>query len=178
MRRRAPSASARSPATGELTRCAADLAWSGIPNLREAIGRIRPRLRSYRDTSGRELLDMADGVFVSPDAPAPVRFLGEYDNVFLGHADRGRITGDIAWGAAWARRGSFFVEGYLAGAWRLPDRDDPARIELEAHRPLPRAAQGQVAWEASELVRFLAPGEARLEVVRVDESARHSRLGS
>ncbi len=139
-------------------------AWSGIPNLREIVARMRPRLRSYRDLSGRELLDVADGVFASPDEPAPVRFLGEYDNVFLGHADRSRITGDLTWGVAWGGRGAFFVDGYLAGAWRLHDRANPVRIEVEAHRLLTLAAQREVALEASGLVHLLAPGETRAEV--------------
>jgi hypothetical protein len=129
--------------------------WSGMGSVRDSVARLRPRLHAYRDASGRELVDVADGVFADPDQAAPVRFLGEYDNVFLAHADRSRITGDLAWGPAWGRRGTFFADGYLAGAWRIPDRGGPTRIELEAMRSLTAETRAEAAAEADELVRFL-----------------------
>ncbi len=147
---------------------AADVrAWSWLPAAREIIERLRPRLRSYRDEAGRELVDVADGLFAAPDSPAPVRVLGEYDNVFLAHADRTRITGELTWGGGWSRRGAFFVDGYLAGAWR-PDRSDPARIELEARRPLTADERRDVTAEALALARFLADGRGRPEAVWVE----------
>ena len=98
--------------------------------------RLCPRLRSYRDEARRELLDVEDGVFATSDEPAPVRFTGEFDNVFLAHADRSRIRGDLSWGETYLRTGAFFVDGFLAGAWRL--RDDGARASLvvQPRRPL------------------------------------------
>jgi hypothetical protein len=42
-------------------------------------------------TSGRELFDLADAPRPGPDVAAAPRFLPEYDNVLLGHADRSRI---------------------------------------------------------------------------------------
>lgn len=85
------------------------------------MARLRPRLRSYADEAGRELVDVEDGLFADPEESAPVRFLGEYDNVFLAHADRSRITGDASWGAAYARKGAFFIDGFLAGSWRASE---------------------------------------------------------
>src|SRR5919106_4787380 len=57
----------------------------------EAFEQLRPRLVTFRDGTGRELFDLSDAPRPDPDVPAPVRFLGEYDNVLLGHADRTRI---------------------------------------------------------------------------------------
>jgi hypothetical protein len=140
-------------------------AWSGMRSMREAVERLRPRLVAYRDQAGRELLDVADGEFADAAQPAPVRLLGEYDNVFLGHADRTRITGDLPWGAAWTRRGAFFVEGSLAGAWRCPVAGDPTRLELEAMRPLDDRERNDVVREAEALVRLIADPAATPEVV-------------
>ncbi len=138
--------------------------WSWLGGLREVIDRLRPRLRTYRDEKGRELLDVADGRFADPDVPAPVRFLPEYDNAFLSHADRSRITGDLSWGAAFARRGTFFVDGFLAGAWR--HRSDRARsvLELEPMRPLAAVDREAVAAEGHALLGFLAADTAVREV--------------
>ncbi len=138
--------------------------WSWLGGLREVIDRLRPRLRAYRDEKGRELLDVADGRFADPDVPAPVRFLAEYDNAFLSHADRSRITGDLSWGAAFARRGTFFVDGFLAGAWRHRSERVRSVVELEPMRPLAAVDREAVTAEAQALLGFLAADTAVREV--------------
>ncbi len=140
---------------------AADIrAWSWLSEVRAVVARLRPRLRTYRDEAGRELLDVDGGVINSPDEPAPVRLTGEYDNLFLSHADRSRITGDRSWGAAYLRAGAFFVDGFLAGSWRSTTSGGRAAIELTAHRPLEASEREAVASEAEALAGFLAPETA------------------
>ncbi len=132
-------------------------AWSWLADVRGIIEPLRPRLRSYRDEAGRELLDVEDGVFAAPDTPAPVRLTGEYDNVFLAHADRSRITGDLSWGGAYLRKGAFLVDGFLAGAWKLAISKDRASLSIEAHRPLRPSERQAAGSEAERLVQVLAP---------------------
>lgn len=142
--------------------------WSWLAGVRDVIERLRPALRTYRDERGRELFDVADGVFAHADEAAPVRFLGQYDNVFLSHADRSRITGELRWGAGWLQRGTFLVDGYLAGAWRLRESPGPPRLELEARRRLADADRGDVEAEAAALGRFLLPERAPVEVTWIE----------
>jgi hypothetical protein len=131
--------------------------WSWLADVRSIVARLRSRLRVYRDETGRDLYDVADGVFADPAAPAPVRFLAEYDNVFLAHADRSRIMDSVVWGAAFTHHGTFFVDGFLAGAWKLHRRKRDATLTVELRTRVRPAARKQVEEEAEGLLAFLTP---------------------
>ena len=131
--------------------------WSWLTGLAAVIERLRPRLRTFRDEAGRVLFDVEDGTFTAPDRPAPVRFTGEYDNLFLSHADRSRITGDNRWDSAYARKGAFFVDGFLAGSWRAVRAGGSASLELEPVVRVGPRTRSEVDDEAAALLGFLEP---------------------
>jgi hypothetical protein len=137
--------------------------WSWLSGLKPVMDRLRPRLRLYRDEAGRQLYDIDDGIFESAEAVAPVRFLGEYDNAFLSHADRTRITGTHAWGTGWVGRGAILVDGFLAGAWWIERAKDRATLRVEPLDPFSPSDRDDVVAEGAALSRLLAPG-ARVEV--------------
>ncbi len=148
-------------------------AWSRLSGLREAVERLRPQLTVVHDDRGRELFDVPDWLLVEGDVPAPVRFLPDYDNVLLGHADRSRILPDVlhAVGASGIiGRPSFLVDGFLAGFWRLerPTRGSSDRATTLTVEPLMRLERGQrhaVEAEAADLLTLLVPsGRARVVV--------------
>lgn len=142
---------------------AADVAaWSGLTAMREVLDRLRPRLRPFRDERGRELLDLPDGPRPHPDTPTPARFLPQFDNVLLSHADRSRVVDD----AVATRRsatggpveGTVLCDGTVRGTWS-PVRDGDGRVGLTVRcfAPLPAGAADDVAAEGVRLLAFLHP---------------------
>lgn len=95
--------------------------WAGLTRLREAFERLRPRLLAFRDEHGVELFDLPDAPRPDPDTPAPPRFLPEFDNLLLSHADRTRVVPPELKGRSWAGNQAYrtlLVDGFLAGLWK------------------------------------------------------------
>ncbi|MFD6431508.1 winged helix DNA-binding domain-containing protein [Streptomyces venezuelae] len=98
--------------------------WARLTRLRDVFERLRPRLRTFRDENGVELFDLPDAPRPDPDTPAPPRFLPEYDNLLLSHADRARVVPADYKGRTWKGNRSycvFLLDGFLAGVWRLEE---------------------------------------------------------
>jgi Winged helix DNA-binding domain len=134
--------------------------WSRLPGLAEVVDRIRPRLRRYRDPRGRELLDGPEGTICDPDTSAPPRFLPEYDNVLLSHADRSRINRDghhLVWPAGnGASMGNLLVDGFFRGTWRIDTPGDAATLNITVFDRLPKRSADQVVAEGHRLLAFAA----------------------
>jgi hypothetical protein len=132
-------------------------AWSGLTRLGEVAERLRGELRSFRDEAGRELLDLADAPLVDPDVPAPVRFLPEFDNLLLGHADRTRVLGDEHRGLVVAGQSAVLVDGFVRAVWTITRRPDAATLVVQAlGGPLPAADRAAVTGEGMRLLGFAA----------------------
>jgi hypothetical protein len=130
--------------------------WSWLTGLREVFERLRPSLVTYRDEAGRELFDLPDAPIADPELPAPIRFLPQYDNVFLSHDDRSRIAG-VGWGLVdFAWKGCFLVDGFIAGAWRLRRTARAASLTVEPMTPLTGPQRDELEAEATALFAYLA----------------------
>ena len=149
-------------------------AWSRLTGMREVFERLRPRLRVFRDEQARELFDVPDAPFPDADTPAPPRFLPEYDNVLLSHADRSRIVegrrrvplppgnGGVA--------GTLLVDGFWHATWQI-ERDRSRRtavLRVMPFGPLPAEHLDAVLREAQDLVSFAAADAEVQEVEIVD----------
>jgi len=126
--------------------------WSGVTGVREAVARLRTRLVAYRDERGRELLDLPGAPLPDPATPAPPRFLPEFDNAFLAHADRTRIIADEHRGLIVAGTRFFLVDGFAAGTWRVED----GAVRTEPFAALAREDAEALAAEGERLTAFLA----------------------
>ena len=141
--------------------------WSWLTGLREVIDRLRPRLRTFRDEAGRELLDVEDGVVADEGLPASIRFLPQYDNVFLSHDDRSRIlvggvkVEDLVW------KGGVLIDGYLGAAWRIARDKKATTMTVTSYVALTGEQRADIEAEGERLFTFLA-GDAegrQIEIV-------------
>jgi hypothetical protein len=146
----------------------ADIAsWSRLTGMGAVVERLRPRLRTFRDERGRTLYDLPDSPRPDPATPAPPRFLPEYDNVLLSHADRARFH-DGAPRPVVARtvHGTVLSDGTLCATWRVErDRGGAiAALVVEQVRPLSKRAGAAVVAEGRRVTRFLGDGTAAADV--------------
>ena len=131
-------------------------AWSGVTGLGKVVDGLRDRLRAFTDENGRELLDLPDAPRPDPQTPAPPRFLPEYDNVLLGHADRARIIPADARAPGW--EGNLLHDGFLVGSWKMARNKGEARIVVSPFRAMTKRAASGVADEAARLLTAVGPG--------------------
>ena len=140
-------------------------AWSGLTRLGEVAERLRGELRSFRDEAGRELLDLPDPPLVDPDFPAPVRFLPEFDNLLLGHADRTRVLSDEHRGLVVQGLAAVLVDGFVRAVWTITGERGAATLVVEAlDDPLTAADGAVVTEEGARLLAFAAADATRHDI--------------
>lgn len=135
--------------------------WSGLTRLREVVDRLRPRLVAFSDEEGRELFDLPDAQRPDPETPAPVRFLYDFDNLLLSHADRGRVlTGDY-----FDQNFSdnimpctLLVDGFTNGTWKITRKRRAATLVIKPFRRLTARERDEVAGEGRRLLAFAEAG--------------------
>jgi hypothetical protein len=139
-------------------------AWSGLTGMRQVAERLRPRLTTFRDERGKELFDLPDAPRPDADTPAPPRFLPEYDNVLLSHAERTRVAPDpirkrLSGGPA-PVRGSVLYDGFLFGTWHT----DNGTLAVTHVGRLPKRASTALAEEGRRMLRFIAAESPKRDV--------------
>lgn len=132
--------------------------WSGLPGLAAVVERLRPRLRSFRDERGRELLDLPDAPLATGEEPAAPRFLPWFDNILLGHDDRSRVLPyghrlGVVGGSAFV-----LVDGFARATWRIERSPEAATLHVHPLEELGDTSDIQA--EGERLLAFAAPASA------------------
>jgi hypothetical protein len=135
-------------------------AWSGLQGLGEVLERLRPGLCTFKDEQGRELFDITDSAYPNPDTPAPVRFLPDYDNVCLAHADRSRIVSEEDRKRAGIGTAVLLVDGFAKATWKLERQGKAATVVVDEFEPFSKTQRADIGDEAAALLDFLAPGQS------------------
>jgi hypothetical protein len=132
--------------------------WSGLPALREIFESLRPTLVTFRDASKRELFDLPDAPRPVADSPAPVRFIPEFDNLVLSHADRTRVLADEHRSRVVLKnlqvRATFLVDGLVAGTWTIERKKNTAVLVVEPFRRLPGKTVAELEAEGDRVLGF------------------------
>jgi hypothetical protein len=134
--------------------------WSGLTRLGEVIERMRSELLVFRDEDNRELFDLPDAPRPDADTPAPPRYLYDFDNLLLSHADRTRvITADF-------HRHSFrphgpvpsvvLIDGETGGDWTVERTKTTATLRVRTYRQPSPDLTAALAAEGAQLLAFAA----------------------
>src|SRR3954468_5916591 len=92
------------------------------------------------------------------ETPAPLRFLPEFDNLVLGHADRTRIIPESYRGRIVTKnlrvRAIVLWDGQAVAPGRGTTAKRGATLTVEPFEPLPRAAARAIGVEGERLLHF------------------------
>jgi hypothetical protein len=149
---------------------AADVgAWSALRGLTPVLEDLRPQLRIFRDERKRELFDLPDGPRPLEDTPAPARFVADFDNLVLSHADRSRVIADEHRKAVVTKNGlvlpTILVDGFVAGTWKVTRTRKTVTLTVTPFSALPTRAREELAAESGDLLRFLEPDAPTTDLV-------------
>jgi hypothetical protein len=135
-------------------------AWSGLTRMREILERLRPQLITFIDDHGVELFDLPDGPRPDPDTAVPVRFLPEFDNILLSHADRRRIVDDDyrvrLMSVNGIIPGTVLLDGFVRALWKIRRTGPAATLTVTPLRRLSKADTAAVTAEARRLLAVAA----------------------
>jgi hypothetical protein len=144
--------------------------WSGLQKIKPVLESLRPRLAEFHDERGRTLFDLPDAPRPIEETPAPPRFLPEFDNLVLSHADRTRVLADehrhFVLGAKNGRiPATFLVDGWVAGTWRVERKKQVATLAITPFCALAKSTAAALTEEGDALLRFVE-GDATTYDVR------------
>jgi hypothetical protein len=136
--------------------------WSGMTRVREVTARLRPRLRTFRDETGKELLDVPRGLLPDPETEVPPRFLPDYDNALLAHDDRSRIMAHEH--RKLVGRPTVLVDGFAIGFWKVTRVGGAATLVVETLKRISKQDKVAVSAEGVRLLDFVAADAKRKDV--------------
>lgn len=156
-------------------------AWSGVGGLREVVDALRELLLVFADENGRELFDLPDAPRPDPGTPAPPRFVAEFDNLLLAHADRTRVISDEHRKRLFPINGvipgAVLVDGFVRGKWTVTREGGTATLVIEPYARLTQKDTTALSSQGGRLLKFAAAESATHEVrvLPVDQCSQYTR---
>jgi hypothetical protein len=141
--------------------------WSGLTRLSEVVARLP--LREFQDENGVALYDLPDAPRPAADTPAPARYLYDFDNLLLSHADRGRVITEAYFAQNFDVHGPMpriiLLDGFTAGTWTLATSRDAATLTVHPFAKLSATDRDALIAEGESLLRFVAAGASIHDIV-------------
>jgi Winged helix DNA-binding domain len=135
--------------------------WSGLTRLGEVFERLRSRLIAYADEQGRELFDLPESPRPAEGVEAPIRFLYDYDNLLLSHADRTRVLSPayrtLLWPPGNFVLGSVLVDGFVRASWKPEKSKGRMHLVVTSFEAFPARQRSAIEAEGRRLLEFLTP---------------------
>ncbi|SNR96996.1 winged helix DNA-binding domain-containing protein [Actinomadura mexicana] len=135
--------------------------WAGLTRLGEVVERLGPELVTFHDENGRTLYDLTDAPRPGPDVEAPVRFVPDFDNLLLSHADRVRIISEEHRKRVFTVNGiiraTFLVDGFVHGMWKMEKGRGEATLRIEPFAPVPGPERAALEEEGMRLLAAAHP---------------------
>ncbi|MCR2807572.1 winged helix DNA-binding domain-containing protein [Paenibacillus soyae] len=132
--------------------------WSGLTRINDVIRTLLPYLITFRNERGEVLYDLPDAPRPEADTPSAPRFLGEFDNMLLSYADRGRIMDEVYRKRVFTSNGiiraTFLIDGFVAGTWKLTSGGNNAELHIEPFRKLTQQEQDALSEEGARMLQF------------------------
>jgi len=148
--------------------------WSGLQGAKALLAEMRPELHVFRDDKGRELFDLPDAPRPNADMPAAIRFLPEFDNVVLAHADRRRIIDDEHRKPLVTKNGrvraTVLIDGFAAGFWDWTRKRDTATLQLMPFAVIGKSDREALEAEGDALLRFLEPDSGKRDFCLIENA--------
>lgn len=143
-------------------------AWSGLTRLREVTDRLGDRLVRLRGEDGAELFDVPGAPLPDPETPAPVRFVADFDNILLSHADRARIMTEEHRREIFTVNGiipgTVLVDGFVRGTWKITRHRGAATLVVRPLFQIPTRDVQALTVEGERLLAFAAADASRHDV--------------
>ncbi|GIH24197.1 hypothetical protein Aph01nite_25070 [Acrocarpospora phusangensis] len=137
--------------------------WCGLTRLSEVATRLGEggRLAVFTDEQSRVLYDLPDAPRPPADTPAPVRFLYDFDNLLLSHADRSRVITAEYFSQGFSPHGPMpsmvLIDGFTGAHWRIARARGTATMRVKPFTPLSPAVRAEVEREGAGLLAFTDP---------------------
>jgi hypothetical protein len=146
--------------------------WSGLAGLAPTFEAMRAELAQFTDERGRACFDLRGAPRPSADTPAPPRFLPEFDNLVLAHADRSRLIADEHRRHLTTKNlrvnATVLYDGEVCATWMVRRTAKAATLELSPFRSLSTTAQRAIEDEGRALLKANEPPGMAFEVTAVE----------
>jgi Winged helix DNA-binding domain len=141
--------------------------WSGLRGVAGVLEEMDD-LERFEDGQGRTLFDLPDAPRPDADVPAPIRFLPEFDNLVLAHADRTRLLDDEHRPRVVTKnlrvKATFLVDGRVAGTWKSTRKGKKASLVIEPFKKLRKKDTKALTSEGEQLLRFIEEDAASVDI--------------
>lgn len=140
--------------------------WCGLTGLKRVFTALD--CRRYTAEDGRELYDLPDADLTDAGTEVSARFVADFDNLLLSHADRTRILADEhrtrVMTVNGIIRGTILVDGFVGGTWRFERAKGTAAVVVTPFAPLRAADRDALCGEGLRLLAASDPAAQRPDV--------------